>query len=296
MNRSLNEDEQTIRKNEKAFDRNELETIRDRQPISAPGIFELIRRQGYDELARPLIALAASGLIAGIALGFSVLTEGLMRAHLPDAPWRPLVENLGYTMGFLIVILGRMQLFTENTITAVCPVLDQPGREILRRLLRLWGIVLACNIVGATAFGLVLDLTRPMQPDLWEAIRSLSHHATDYPPAEVFLRGIGAGWLIAALVWVLPNATGNKPLMVILFTWLIALADFTHVIAGTTEAAFLVFAGEMSAGAAAFGYVLPAFGGNVLGGTVLFTVLAWAQIRVELNEANGRGPARRRKP
>lgn len=241
-----------------------------------------MRRQGETELARPASALILSGLVAGLAIGFSVLGEGLFRTHLPDAAWRPLVESLGYSIGFLIVILGQMQLFTENTITAVCPALDSPNRIILWRLVRLWALVLVTNIIGASIFGYVLHATGGYQPEVWAAIRDLALHATEPGWTETMLRGIGAGWLIAALVWIMPNADGAKPLMIILITWLIALADFAHVVAGATEASFLVFVGDISSGEAVAGFMVPALIGNILGGTVFFTVVTWGQIKAEL--------------
>lgn len=268
--------------NEDAFDEHELEAIEDKAPIRAPAIFEVVRRQGEVELARPASALILSGLVAGLAIGFSVLGEALFRTHLPDAEWRPLVENLGYSIGFLIVILGQMQLFTENTITAVCPALDSPNRIILWRLARLWVLVLVTNMIGASIFGYILHGTGGYQPEVWAAIRDLAQHAMGPGWTETMLRGIGAGWLIAALVWIMPNAEGAKPLMIVLITWLIALADFAHVVAGATEASFLVFTGDISPIEAVAGFAIPALIGNVLGGTVFFTVVTWGQIKAEL--------------
>lgn len=281
------------KKHDELFDEPELDAIEHGTAISAPAIFETIRREGEAELHRPASALLLSGFVAGLALGFSVLAEALLRAHLPDARWRPLVESFGYSTGFLLVILGQMQLFTENTITAVCPALDDPGRHVIGRLVRLWSLVLATNLFGAVVFGYTLYATGAFQPDIWEAIVSLSVEATGYGWGETLLRGIGAGWLVAALVWIMPNAEGAKPFLIILVTWLIALAGFAHVVAGTTEASLLVFAGTMPPFDALVGFTLPALLGNILGGTVFFTVLTWAQIRVELAE-DAAPPQRRR--
>ncbi|MBN9940454.1 formate/nitrite transporter family protein, partial [Listeria monocytogenes] len=77
-----------------------------------------VREEGETAVKRPAAALLWSGLAAGIAINASLLFEGALYAHLPDAPRRPAVVSLGYPIGFLIVVLGRMQLFTESTITA----------------------------------------------------------------------------------------------------------------------------------------------------------------------------------
>jgi len=276
------------KKHEDKIADHELRQIEAIAPIRAPAVFEAIRREGQAELERPTSALALSGLIAGLALGFSVLTEALLRKHLPDAPWRPLVENIGYTVGFMIVILGQMQLFTENTITAVCPVLDDPGRRMLGRLAKLWSVVLAMNLIGASAFGYALYATRVFDPDLWIAVEALSRHATSYGFGETVVRAVAAGWLIAALVWVLPNSENSQLSLIVIVTYLIALGDFSHVVAGTTEVSTLVFSGEVGLGAALRGFILPALIGNVLGGTVFFTVLTYGQIRVELSQKRNR--------
>lgn len=270
----------------------EIETMENRSPIRPTVIFESIRRKGNEELSRTVFSLALSGLVAGIALGFSVFSEALLRQYLPATEWRPLVENLGYTIGFLIVILGQMQLFTENTITAVCPVLDSPSMRSFGRLLRLWIVVLIFNLIGAVLFGLFLVLVKDMQPATSAAILDLSRHAMSHDWIETMTRGLGAGWLIAALVWILPNAEGAKPLVIIVVTYLIALADFSHVIAGTTEASILVFSGELSTFEALYGFTLPSLIGNVVGGTAFFTILTWGQIRAEQTEkAPGAQPA-----
>ncbi|WP_158540114.1 formate/nitrite transporter family protein [Rhodosalinus halophilus] len=272
------------------FDPREREEIESRTPISPPAVFEVIRRAGRRETGRPAAALLASGLVAGVAIGFSLLTEALLRAHLPDTDWRPLVDNFGYTVGFLIVIKGQMQLFTENTITAVCPALETPNRETLAGLLRLWALVLSANLVGAAGFGMALWLTQGMQPEIWEAARAIAAHGTGFTAGETLARGIGAGWLIAALVWIMSTTERAHMPLIMALTYVIALAGFTHVVAGTVEAAVAALAGDLAPGAAVFRVFLPTLAGNILGGTVLFTLLTWAQIRAELHrQRTGRG-------
>src|SRR5579883_3111500 len=94
----------------------EEKQVQQRTAISAHIVYEAILAEGESELERSTSALVYSGLAAGLSMGFSFLTEGFLRARLPDASWTPLVAKLGYAMGFLIVILGRQQLFTENTL------------------------------------------------------------------------------------------------------------------------------------------------------------------------------------
>jgi len=262
------------------FAAHEREEIEKRLPISTSAFFEVIRNAGALELSRPTAALLASGLAAGLAIGFSVLSRGLLQSHLPEADWRPLIASIGYTVGFVIVIMGQMQLFTENTITVVCPALERPCAHVFTGVARLWSAVLFSNLVGASLFGVALFLTREMQPEVWRAILEMSRHATSHGWLETLLRGIGAGWLIAAMVWIMATAEGIKLPIVMLVVYVIALADFSHVVAGATEAAALVAAGEASLVDATV-FVAAALVGNIVGGTVLFTMLTWAQIWAE---------------
>ena len=129
--------------------------------LSAPPepvmIHDIIREDGERELARSVSALAWSGFAAGLSMGFSFLMLAIIRAHLPDAPWRILVSSFGYTTGFLIVVLGKQQLFTESTLTAVLPVLTEPKPGAIARMFRLWAVVLVSNIVGTFLFAWLLS-------------------------------------------------------------------------------------------------------------------------------------------
>jgi formate/nitrite transporter FocA (FNT family) len=110
-----------------------------------------IRYDGEEELNRPISALAWSGLAAGMSMGFSLVAEALFRTYLPDQPWRPLITSLGYPLGFLIVIIGRQQLFTENTLTAIIPLLARRNTATLLRVARLWTVVLVANPCGRSS-------------------------------------------------------------------------------------------------------------------------------------------------
>ena len=125
------------------------ESVSEAKRLSSHLIYEVIRRDGKEELRRPLASLFWSGVAAGMLISFSALGEAVLRVHLPEADWAHLIEAIGYSFGFLIVILGKMQLFTENTITTVLPVVGKPSRANYLRVSRLWLVVLLANIVGA---------------------------------------------------------------------------------------------------------------------------------------------------
>jgi formate/nitrite transporter FocA (FNT family) len=258
------------------------QSVKDAAKLSPRLIYEIIRRDGEEELARPTRSLVWSGIAAGIMISFSVLGEAIFRTYLPDSPTSYLIENLGYSLGFLLVILGRMQLFTENTITTVLPFMVAPNRSTLLRICRLWGIVLAANVVGAFAIATVFAHTSAISPDLMPALMSLSEHAVGMPAGENFMRAIPAGILIAAIVWMLPQVENAAFFVILAFTWLIAAGDFTHIVAGSVEMALLIVTGNLGFSGAVFGFFLPVLFGNVIGGTVIFTLMAWGQVRDEM--------------
>lgn len=248
-------------------------------------IYEVIRREGEEELSRSFRALIWSGVAAGLLISFSVIGEATLRAALPDMPWRAILENFGYSLGFLIVILGRMQLFTENTITTVLPVLARRTPACLAKLLRLWLIVLSANVVGAAAAAGFFTLDGALPEEIRNAALEISQHAVTMGPAQTFLRAIPAGVLIAALVWAMPQTQGGKVAVIVLFTWLIAMGDFAHVVAGTVELVFVLIASDLTFWRGVPEFWLPALGGNILGGTLVFTALAWAQVREEVEKS-----------
>ena len=266
----------------------EEQSVSDATRLSARLIYEVIRRDGEEELARPVQSLVWSGLTAGILISLSIIGEAIFRAHLPDTPSRFLLENLGYSLGFLLVIMGRMQLFTENTITTVLPLMARFGRESVQGTLRLWSVVLAANLGGTfVAAGFIL-WTPAFTPETVAAIDELSRHAVDMGPWEAFFRAMPAGVLIAALVWMMPSVPSADVGLVIIFTWLIAAGDFAHVVAGSVEMAFLILSGQLGLFAGFGGFFLPVLAGNIVGGTAVFTMMAWAQVANELRHRRRR--------
>ncbi|MCC1493880.1 formate/nitrite transporter family protein [Cognatishimia sp. F0-27] len=266
----------------------EAQAVEEAAMLSPRLIYEAVRRNGEEELERPNSALWFSGIAAGILISFSVLGEAFLRSSLPDTDSRYVFENMGYSFGFLLVILGRLQLFTENTITTVAPILISPSKRGLIRMLSLWLIVMAANLIGAFLVAMFLAYAPVLSSEVAVSMAELSAHATGMPPLEGFMRGIPAGILIAALVWMLPTTKGSEVILIFLFTWLIALGDFTHIVAGSVEMAFLLVQFEIGATQAIFGFFLPVLAGNVVGGTVIFTLLVWAQIQPEVEPEHHR--------
>ncbi len=262
----------------------EERSVSEAAALSPKLIYEVIRRDGEEELARSKRSLIWSGIAAGMLISLSVLGEAIFRTHLPDTPYRYLIENLGYSLGFLAVIMGRMQLFTENTITTVLPIMQARTWHALGCMLRLWGIVLCANVIGAFAAASLFVFTPALPPELMPAIEELSRHATGMPASEGFWRAIPAGIIVALIVWMLPQADETAFFLILTFTWLIAAGDFTHIVAGSVEMAVLVLQGQLGISQAVFSFFLPVLTGNIIGGTMIFTLVAWGQVRDDIEK------------
>ncbi len=211
-------------------------------------------------------------------MGFSLVAEGLLRAHLPDASWRPLIVKLGYALGFLVVILGRQQLFTENTLTGIIPLLARRNWETFGNVMRLWVVVLISNLVGAVLFASALSNTAALDPDIHGAFMDIGREAVRQSFGTTLLRGIYAGWLIALMVWMLPVAHSSRIATVVIVTYFVGLGRFPHIIAGSVEVLYLVAAGQLSWVHYMGGYMLPALIGNTIGGVTLVSAVNHAQV------------------
>ncbi|MBM2290651.1 formate/nitrite transporter family protein [Sulfitobacter pseudonitzschiae] len=266
----------------------ERESVEAAAKLSSKLIYEVIRRDGEEELARTKRSLFWSGTAAGIMISFSVLGEAILRTYLPDAPWSFLIENFGYSLGFLLVIMGRMQLFTENTITTVLPLMVKPTAHNFACVARLWVIVLGANVLGAFCIATLYAYTPAIPENLAPALLSLSEHAIHMPADESFFRAIPAGILVAAIVWMLPQADESGFFIILTFTWLIAAGDFTHIVAGSVEMAYLAVQGLLGPTEALFGFFIPVLAGNIVGGTVVFALIAWGQVKDDVLAAEPR--------
>jgi formate/nitrite transporter FocA (FNT family) len=263
----------------------EMEEVEWRTAPRTEVVYEAVREEGENELGRSSATLAWDGLAAGLSMGFSLVAEGLLRAHLPDAGWRPLVAKLGYSVGFLVIVLGRQQLFTENTLTAVLPFLHRFNLPTLAQMLRLWGVVLLANVVGALVFALVISRTGLFEPHVRETFLEIGREAFVGWWPLTFLKGVFAGWLIALMVWMLPASESARFFVVIVMTYLVALGKFAHIIAGSVDTLYVVWAGGAGVGDY-LGWMLPTLLGNIVGGTTLVAALGHAQVAGEAKRSS----------
>jgi len=256
--------------------------IEERAELSTPMIYEILRREGVEEMKRPITSLWWSGVAGGLSISFSLLAQGVLRHELPDAPWASLVTSLGYPVGFLMVILARQQLFTENTITGVLPFAAEPNRDNLLKLVRLWAVVLVANLAGTFVAALFWTYTPAVSADMRGAMLQIAGQTLSDGPWAVAFKAAGAGFLMAAMVWLIPNAESAKIVVVAVMTYLISIAQFSHIVAGSLESFMLVLAGRESLGHLVLVFGGPTLLGNIIGGTVLFTLISYAQVADEM--------------
>ena len=228
-------------------------------PPAARIIHELIREDGEAELERSIEALLWSAFGAGLSMGFSFFTMSIIKSGLPEAPWAKLVTATGYTLGFIIVVLGRQQLFTESTLTAVLPLLTRKDAKTALQTARLWGIVLVFNILGTFAFAWLISHDALFDTAVNQALRSL-----------------------ALMVWLMPGAGQARLWLIFFLTYVVAAAQFSHIIAGSVEAAFDVFVGHLGLGGYITRFLLPTLIGNTIGGVSLVAILNHVPVRSEL--------------
>jgi formate/nitrite transporter FocA (FNT family) len=266
----------------KGITRQEVKAVEELSTPRTPVIYEVVRRLGDEEMERPAVSLWWSGVAAGLSISLSLVAEAILATHLPDALWRTLVASFGYCVGFLMTIMARQQLFTESTITVVLPVLGNLNWHNLWRMTRLWAIVLIANLVGSLFATLFYCYSPVLPPALLEGMLGISRDLLALGWWDMFFRAIAAGFLIAAMVWMMPSAENAQFFVITLMTWLIAAGGFTHIIAGSMEAYLLVFSGDWAWWQMIVAFMAPVLLGNIVGGTALFAVISYAQVMKEI--------------
>lgn len=257
----------------------EEQEVSQNQPPRAAVLHEIIRYQGDQELERTIAALWWSALAAGLSMGLSMMAMGLFYARLPDSASSQVIASLGYSAGFLAVILARQQLFTENTLTAVLPVMTTPTPRNFGRLLRLWSIVLLGNLAGTMLVSYVMLNLPIFDTKADEAFLDIGRKVLENEWGQMFAKGIISGWMIATMVWMIPSMEHAKIWIILMITYLMALGDFTHIVVGSVEISYLVWAKEIGWEVFWLDFAAPTLVGNIIGGSFIFALISHAQVR-----------------
>jgi formate/nitrite transporter FocA (FNT family) len=248
-------------------------------------IHEVVREEGEVAMERTAGSLVMSALAAGLSMGFSFLAQAVIESSLPETPWRSLVTAFGYTVGFVIVILGQQQLFTESTLSAVLPILTRRDMTTVAKTARLWMLVLFGNLVGTWIFAVMLQIPGVFADDVVRALGELAELPYSGTFMVTVVRAVFAGWLIALMVWLLPSARSARLVTILLITYVVGMSKLSHVIAGSVEATYGVLLGEASALDYVRGFFLPTLLGNMIGGISLVAIINHGSVVAEMTDS-----------
>ena len=261
-------------------------TQRNLERPTADEIYEQVSKNARHELDRPAIALAISGLAGGITMGLTALSVSIITASLPPSAMSSFIALLAYPIGFIAVIVGRAQLFTENTLYPVALMFAE--RRHFLTTLRLWSIVLPSNLVGAFLFAVLAVRTGALRPEYVAAMARLGQQATSVSGGHVFWSAVIGGWIIALVAWLVSGShsiTGSV-MLIWLLTFLVGLGHFAHCIASSGEILAAVLQHEVTV-SQYFAWLLPAVLGNITGGVLIVTLLEYGQVKGGEQEGHG---------
>jgi formate-nitrite transporter family protein len=256
----------------------------DTSRLTAPQIFHAAKENARGEVTRSSRTLAFSGLAGGLVMGLTGLSVAAVRAVLGDGLWQNFVSYLLYPTGFIAVIIGRAQLFTENTLYPVLLILDESNRRkhYAFETLRLWAVVFTTNVLGALLFAALVMRTSAIPANISGELMVLGREAVSGTAAHFFWSGVIGGWLIALVAWVVTAShwTIGQLVMIWLLTFVVGIGQFSHCIATSAEILSAVVTGLLSTGTYLH-WLFFATLGNIAGGVVMVSVLNYGQVRLE---------------
>ncbi len=256
---------------------------------SAEEIYKQVATNARQELKRSSLSLGMSGFGGGAFMGLSAMGTALALSLLGTGERAMLLSRMFYPIGFIVVIVGRSQLFTENTLYPVALVLAE--KKHLWNTLRLWAVVLPSNVAGAFAFAMLAALTPALHPHVLDALTQLGLDAAAHPAATVFWSGVMGGWIIALAAWLVSGShsiTGSV-MVIWMLTFVVGLGNFAHCIATSGEV-FIAILTHHAAWSVYPRWFIPAVSGNICGGVLMVTILEYGQVIIG-DDAGSREPA-----
>jgi formate-nitrite transporter family protein len=244
-------------------------------------IYERICEDTEEELSRPQGSLFFSALFAGFTIGLSALAVALATISLtPEVQSTAFIAALLYPIGYVAVIIGRSQFFTENTLYPV--MLTMRKSEFLGRTSRLWAIVFSMNIAGAFVFAMLAVLTGALDETVQSELVANGVKYTDGSFVDTFWSAVIVGFLLATVAWLVEgcDTVTGRVAVIWALTFFISLASLDHCVATTVTAFCSLLDGELALGDT-LGWLAPTFLGNVLGGVVIVASINYGQVREE---------------
>ena len=245
---------------------------------TARRIYYDIIEDGRMNLGRASLGLAFSGFAAGLNISFGAMAMFSVAATTGGVG---LTAMAIYPLGFLIVVLGRAQLFTETTVIPVTVVLqEKQKRKYLFNLLRLWGVVLSANILGALVAAAALSLTQVLDSRAFALLLGEVEHKMESGFIEIALFAVYGGWVVALMAWLVAAAqdTIGRAFVIWVTAILIPAGALPHSVAGSAEVLVGVFAGKVLVVEYFWEFLIPVVLGNTIGGVFLVSILNYGQV------------------
>ncbi|AFL89734.1 formate/nitrite transporter family protein [Terriglobus roseus DSM 18391] len=244
---------------------------------TAKEIYVQVAGNARDELKRSALSLGISGLVGGIFTGLSGLGVAIALVQLGPTATAGFISQMFYPIGFIIVILGRAQLFTENTLYPVALLFAE--RKHFLRTLRLWAIVLTANVIGALGFATLMARTPAIRPAFLTQLAHIGLEAVQQASPAIFWSAVIAGSVIAMVAWLVSASHSVTGSMMVIWalTFVIGLGHFAHCIAGSGEVITAVLMHQV-AWSGYFHWLALAVAGNVSGGVLIVTLLEYGQV------------------
>lgn len=247
---------------------------------TAREIFRGVEKNARDELRRSTQALAFSGLAGGMSMGLTGIAVAAAMVALNGVPGRGFIAYMLYPVGFIAVIIGRAQLFTENTLYPVALILSE--KRHVGETARLWTVVFTGNVLGAIAFAGLAVGSDALNPDIHAALVELGKQAVQGTASHIFWSGVIGGWIIALVAWLVTAShwTIGQIAVIWLLTFVVGVGHFAHCIASTGEIMSAVIAGAVPL-SRYLAWLALATSGNITGGIMIVTVLNFGQVKLE---------------
>lgn len=271
------------------LDDNEQLGDKEPQPLGqeAPEIVDDASKIGAKRLHRPLLGDAITAFTGGMSVGFGAIALAAAAAAvgggLGSSSVGLLVGSLVFPVGFLILLVGKTELFTENFLLPVAAVIEHRGN--IRQLGSLWVVTLGANLVGVLLFAFLVSRGEVLAPAAANELIALAEHKIHYNFPTAFIKALFAGWLMTTLTWLLVAAEGGLgPRIAVIWAIasLIVLGQFNHVVISAAEIFMAMMLG------APIGVTdwltdnfVPALTGNIIGGLVFETMLQTVQARYD---------------
>lgn len=260
----------------------ELKNSKASKLTSAKSQGEILKQQisdGLETYDKNPISILLSSLTAGLEIGFSYLLLCTLYYFLNGkVETDTIIKMLSfvYPFGFIMIILGQSILYTEQTSLLTLPVLNR--KRSISSLLRLWGLVIAGNLLGGYLIAFVLVWFGPQLGifDL-ETVEKIAVHVSYYNPFIILVSAVLAGWLMGLLSWLVAASkdTLSRIFIIFMITAILSFAGLHHSIVGNVE----VFAGLISSNGITFtdyfSFITMALLGNALGGFIFVALLKY---------------------